>query len=84
MDVFAVNKSEISLTRLDLVELINVRILFIGLRAPLSSKRPLLSVSISVCLFVCLFVYLFVCAMPNASSPTVLNPVLRNIGTVFS
>jgi len=25
-------------------------------RAPLSSKRPLLSVSVSVCLFVCLFV----------------------------
>jgi len=34
--------------------------------------------------FACLSVCLSVCATPNASSPTVLNPVLRNFGTVFS
>jgi len=54
--------------------------LSVGSRAPLSSKRPLLSFSVSVCLSVCLSV----CATPNASSPTVHNQVLRNFGTVFS
>ena len=33
--------------------------------APLSSKRPLLSVEVSVCLFVCLFVCLSFCPMSS-------------------